>query len=513
MANQGFLSARRMLIKAGAASLGLASLPSALWAANAPRVRTAIGSYVGQFVSSQGHPKRQIAQFLGLRYGLDTRQTRFQRAVAAANQRRTQYATQFGAACPQRAPLANQSEDCLFLNIWTPKAEAGQARLPVLVYFHGGAYANGSASDPLTHGANLAAQAGAVVVTVNHRLNCFGYLYLARSGTELLDSGNAGQWDLVLALTWLQQHIADFGGDPDNVTVFGQSGGGAKIATLMAMPAAAGLFHKALTMSGQQVTVSGPLNATRRTQQFLQATGLKAAKLTSASTEQLLHGLAATDPILGGPLYFGPVLDMRALRRHPFFPDAATQSRVIPMIMGNTIAETRAFFPSTHAKLQDLNWNNLAERIETELRVDVAPEWVVAQYRQQFPNYSALEVFYAATTASRSWRGQLIQAEARARAGAPAFVYQLNFEQAKHTDDIGLFFGTFTPKTDASAALSLQMMDRLKQFIRSGDPGWPAYTLDTRTTMIFDHTSAPEHNPRAWERELFERIPYNQPGS
>ena len=183
------------------------------------------------------------------------------------------------------------------------------------------------------------------------------------------------------------------------------------------------------------------------------------------------------------------------------------------MIMGNTIAETRAFFPSTHVKLQDLNWNNLAERIETELRVDVAPEWVVAQYRQQFPNYSALEVFYAATTASRSWRGQLIQAEARARAGAPAFVYQLNFEQAKHTDDIGLFFGTFTPKTDASAALSLQMMDRLKQFIRSGDPGWPAYTLDTRTTMIFDHTSAPEHNPRAWERELFERIPYNQPGS
>lgn len=505
---------RRSLLWAGVAGLGAGIAPSALFAESAPKVRAPCGTYIGQTVHAPHTPQRSrttLAQFLGIRYGIDTRRTRFQKPIAAPPLVRPQQADHFGAACPQRAAVSEQSEDCLFLNIWSPARP--KSRLPVVVYIHGGAYSNGSASDPLTHGATLAADAEAVVVTLNHRLNCFGYLSLARLSPDFPDSGNAGQWDLVLALNWVQQNIEAFGGDPENVTLFGQSGGGAKIATLMAMPAAAGLFHKAMTMSGQQVTASGPLNATRRARCFLESAKLSLAQLQSASTKALLQGLEAVDPILGGSLYFGPVLDMAALTRHPFWPDAAPQSLGIPMIMGNTIGETRAFFPDSHPTLQKLGWHNLAERIEPELRVDIAPEWVIAQYRAHFPSYSASDVFFAATTASRSWRGQVLQAQARALAGAPAYVYQLNFAQAKHTDDIGLVFGTFTPHTAARAGVSRQMMDRFKQFIRSGDPGWPAYTLAQRATMIFDTHSRVENNPRAWERELFARIPYIQPGS
>src|SRR3546814_8383275 len=155
-----------------------------------------------------------------------------------------------------------------------------------MVYFHGGAYSTGSVTDPVNDGAKLAARGDVVVVTVNHRLNALGYLYLARLDPRFPDSGNVGQLDLIAALRWVQRNIAAFGGDPGNVTVFGQSGGGAKIATLMAMPAAKGLFHKAITMSGQQVTVSGPLNAPKRADALLHKLG-KDVDSATAPVEQL----------------------------------------------------------------------------------------------------------------------------------------------------------------------------------------------------------------------------------
>jgi len=156
-----------------------------------------------------------------------------------------------GPSCPQHSPRYQpQSEDCLFLNVWTPDPQPARAK-PVMVYIHGGAYSSGSVADPLNDGAKLAERGDVVVVTVNHRLNVFGYLYLP---DRFPSSGNAGQLDLILALKWVQANVAKFGGDPGNVTVFGQSGGGAKIATLMAMPEAKGLFHKAITMSGQSPT-------------------------------------------------------------------------------------------------------------------------------------------------------------------------------------------------------------------------------------------------------------------
>lgn len=446
--------------------------------------------------------------FTGIRYG---RADRFRAPVALTKAEQLR-GDVFGPACPQRGDRYRpQSEDCLFLNVWTPGI-AQSAKRPVMVYFHGGAYSTGSVTDPVNDGAALAARGDVVVVTVNHRLNALGYLYLARLDPRFPDSGNAGQLDLIAALQWVQRNIAAFGGDPGNVTVFGQSGGGAKIATLMAMPQAKGLFDKAITMSGQQVTASGPLNATRRAGAFLAELG-KGVDPATAPVEQMIAALAATDPILGGGVYMGPVLDMKHLTRHPFWPDAAPQSLEIPMMLGNTVMETRAFYAPDGKQLAGLGFDNLAARIGPEMRIDIEPSWVVERFRARYPNAEPLDLFHRIVTAARSWRGQVEEAEARARAGAPAFVYQLDFEDAKHTDDIGLSFGTMSDPTPAQQAMSDRVMDAFVRFARTGDPGWSAYDLVKRQTMIFDTESRVEDDPRQWERELFARVPYIQPGS
>jgi len=413
-----------------------------------------------------------------------------------------------GPSCPQQSPhYQPQSEDCLFLNVWTPDPQPARAR-PVMVYFHGGAYSSGSVADPLNDGARLARRGDVVVVTVNHRLNVFGYLYLP---DRFPSSGNNGQLDLICALQWVQRNIAAFGGDPGNVTVFGQSGGGAKIATLMAMPEAKGLFHKAITMSGQQVTASGPLNARKRAQAFIDKLGADPA---TAPTAALVAALAATDPVLGGGVYMGPVLDMQHLHRHPFWPDPAPQGNAIPMLLGNTVAETRAFFPPDHPRLRGLDWNNLPQRAGPELKVDIDPAWVTARFRARYPADNAEQIFHRMVTAGRSWRGQVEEADARARAGVqPTWVYQLDFEQAKHTDDIGLAFGTDPDPTPARRAMSDTVMDAFVRFARTGDPGWARYTVPERRTMVFDRVSRVVSDPRQWERELFARVPYIQPGS
>ena len=463
----------------------------------------------GNFVSQAHHEfqNERAFAFKGIRYG---RAERFRPPVPTTKAEQMPDGG-FGPACPQPGrQYQPQSEDCLFLNVWTPSATPDRQR-PVMVYIHGGAYSNGSVTDPLNDGARLAAHGDVVVVTVNHRLNALGYLYLARLDPRFPDSGNCGQLDLVLALEWVRRNIASFGGDSGNVTLFGQSGGGAKIATLMAMPAAKGLFHKAITMSGQQITASGPLNATKRAEAVLAR--LDGADPASVPVEQLVKALSAADPVLGGGVYMGPVLDMRSLSRHPFWPDAAPQSLGIPMMLGNTLAETREFFPSTHPKLTGIDWGNLAARAGPEMKVDISPEWVVAQFRARYPADAPEAIFHRMVTAGRSWRGQVIEAEARASAGAPAFVYQLDYEQAKHTDDIGLAFGTSPNASLARQAMSQQVMNAFVRFARTGNPGWPAYDLQTRQTMVFDTVSRVVSNPRRWERELFARVPYIQPGS
>ncbi|WP_191993020.1 carboxylesterase/lipase family protein [Sphingomonas parva] len=514
---------RRTLLGAGAVLGAATALPTALGAApRAPIVTTTLGRV-------RGRTEAGLSVFRGVRYGTAER---FRAPTAPARSREIVDAAAFGPSAPQRGDRYQPaSEDCLFLNVWTPEAKAG-GRRPVLVYFHGGAYSGGSVADPLNDGRHLAARGDAVVVTVNHRLNALGYLYLARLDPRFPDSGNLGQLDLILALQWIRDNIAAFGGDPSRVLVFGQSGGGAKIATLMGMPAAEGLFHRAITMSGQQVTASGPLNATARARAYLD--GLKATPgdLLDMSVERLVEGLSATDPILGGGVYFGPVLDMKWLTRHPFWPDANPQSNRIPMILGNTRDETRAFIDPRGPKLAGLDWSNLAERIAPELKMDIHPEWVVGQYRQHYPSWSAERIFYAATTAGRSWPGQVLEADARAAAETPTWVYQVDFQSpvepwrgAPHTIDIPLSFGTLDAQGSitgtgvAARTLSGQVMDAFLAFARSGDPShaglpsWPRYRLPDRATMVFDVESRAIDDPRRWERALFARVPYIQPGT
>lgn len=236
---------RELIVGVSASGLLLASWPARAQAS--PIAQTRRGPV-------RGYADAGISVFKGIPYGADTGPRRFQPPVPPQPWTGVRDATAYGPASPQ-AGRSNgpTSEDCLYLNVWTPRLRDG-GRRPVMVYIHDGAYSSGSGSSALYDGVRLARRGDVVVVTLNHRLNAFGYAYLARLVPELADSGNAGQLDLVLALQWVCDNIAEFGGDPGRVMVFGQSGGGAKIATMMAMPAAKGLFHRAATMSGQQVS-------------------------------------------------------------------------------------------------------------------------------------------------------------------------------------------------------------------------------------------------------------------
>ena len=312
--------------------------------------------------------------------------------------------------------------------------------------------------------------------------------------------------------------------------MFGQSGGGAKIATLMAMPAAAGRFHRAATMSGQQVLASGPAHALARTRAFVAALGLRdgdLAGLQAAPVGALVDALGASDPIMGGPLYFGPVLDMTNLPRHPFYPDAAPQSLHIPMILGNVHDETRAFLDPRGPRLRGLDWANLPARIAAEIKVDLEPGAVVARYRAHHPDWTAEQVYYAATTAGRSWPGQVIEADARARAGAQAtWVYCLmrpspldRLRGAAHTDDIPYVFGTLDAPgsysgVDAGArACRDALQGAFAALAHRGRAPWAPYRLPQRATWLVDARPRLAHDPRGWERALWAQAPYVQPGS
>lgn len=518
------MPSRRSAILSGLAAAALAG-PTQARVSNDPEVQTRHGPVIG--FTQDG-----IKAFKGVRYGAPPR--RFHPPERPATWRSPLGATAFGPPCPQRSAPAGQDEDCLFLNVWTPGTDQG--RRPVMVWLHGGAYSSGSASHPSTDGARLAAKHDVVVVSLNHRLNLFGYAYLKPFIPSLVDSGNVGQLDILLGLQWVRDNIAAFGGDPARVMVFGQSGGGAKIATLMAMPSAKELFHSAATMSGQQVTASGPINARKRTKAWLAALGLnesRAHDVMDLPVETLLRGAEAEDPILGyGGLYFGPVLDNRNLLRHPFYPDASPLGRGVPMIIGNCREETLGFMGGDPNN-RNLTWDTLASRLTySALRIDIEPEPVIAAYRAMHPDWTPDEVLIRATTAGRSWRAAVIQAEERAKAGVPAWVYQMDFpgrlqngrEGAFHGVDVRPVFDTLEPGpdgriSDAARRVSDQISGAFAALAARGDPNhpgiasWRPYELTDRATLIFDSETRMENDPRGDERRFFAQTPYIQPGT
>ena len=553
---------RRKVLQGGAAASALALLEPrtfAWQAATDPIAKTTAGRVRGRVVDAN------ILCFKSVPYGMDTAQTRFAPPKPPAPWTDVRDAYEWGPRAPQvpgarprrdePAPVqagyhlppdeGPESEDCLHLNVWTPALRDGKHR-PVMVYIHGGAYSNGTVNAQLYDGARLAKRGDVVVVTVNHRLNSFGYLYLAELAPGFEDSGNAGQLDLVLALQWVRDNIAEFGGDPSRMLIFGQSGGGAKCATLMGQPPARGLFHRVISMSGQQVTGAEPAHATERTRGFLKALGLdtatpevRAKALRTLPMEKLQEATRAAG-------YLGPVTDGRSLPRDPFAPTDPAISVKIPMMLGNTHDETRLLIGGGQPALFSLTWDTLIPALEKNSpflksdTVSLAVSDVIAKYREWHPNYSPSDVFFAVTTDSRSWRGQVIEADRRAAdpAAQPhTWVYQLNWKSpvdggrfgAPHTLDIPLALDNvaLSPGMVGSSAedkaRAQQMADIVSEtfiaFARNGVPDnphaphWPAFDLKKRSTMIFDQPAHIEDDPRGPERRYLGQVPYIQPGT
>jgi para-nitrobenzyl esterase len=478
----------------------------------------------------RGSIERDVLVFRGIRYGADTATTRFRRPAPPAPWSGIADATAYGRAAPQTKAEEPTSEDCLFLNVWTPAMDAGKR--PVMVYLHGGAHAHGSGSDPLYDGGNLVRRGDVVVVTLNHRLAAMGYAYLAQLGGPA-ESGNVGNLDIILALEWVRDNIARFGGDPGRVMLFGQSGGGAKVVTLMAMAQARPLFHAAATMSGQHVTAAGPMHATQRARAWMDRAGAKdVSALMQLPVERLVDAMAMTDPLEGkGEISFTSTLDHHVLTRHPFVPDAPREAAHIPLIIGNTHDET-ALWIEKLLRAGDTTWDNLPHRYAQNTVKDLAPDHVIRRYREMYPDRTPGQILLAATTAGRSWPGHLIQAEERARIGAPTWMYQLDFPcpeaggilGAFHTLDIPLVFdnadaeGSRTGAGPDARRLAGRMADAFIALARTGDPNggglphWPHYDLETRPTMIFDRECRVENDPRREERLLFSVAPYVKPG-
>ncbi len=487
----------------------------------------------------RGYIDQGISAFKGIPYGDDTANHRFQAPVPPAAWTEVRDALEFAPMAPQAGgrrtgldskPGTTMSEDCLHLNVWTSALRDGHKR-PVLVYFHGGGYNNGSVNEDLYDGVHLCQRGDVVVVTVNHRLNGFGYLYLAElGGAEFADSGNAGQLDLILALRWVHDNIAEFGGDPASVTIFGQSGGGAKCATLMAMPAACGLFHRVWTMSGQQVTGRTREHATADARAVLKALDLTPERIAEIKTVPLEKLQAA---LRGGN--WTPVVDGHALPRDPFSPDASPVSADIPMVLGNVHDETRNLIGASNAALFSLTWEALPGALAQNVKAfigDLAPEKIVATYRELYPEYTASDVFFAATTAARSWKGMVLESERRTKQGGPSWVYYVNWPspadggkwKAPHTIDIPLTFdnpeqSNYTRGAAGAPHLADLVSDALIAFARTGNPNtpalpkWPRFDTDQRPTMLFDLPPHVDHDPRGAERKLFAPILYIQPGT
>ena len=505
------------------AHLESATIPSA------PVAKTRLGQV-------RGYRDGEINVFKGIPYGADTAKHRFQPPVPPGPWTEVRDALEFGPMAPQGSgarDIALMSEDCLRLNVWTPGLHDGRRR-PVLVYFHGGAYGNGSVNESVYDGARLCRRGDVVVVTVNHRLNGFGYLYLAElGGPEFADSGNVGQLDLVLALQWVRDNIAEFGGDLGCVTIFGQSGGGAKCATLMAMPAARGLFHRVWTMSGQQLTGRTREHATETAREVLKNLGLtpdRVAELKTVPMERLMEAMRFAGSS------WTPVVDGAALPRDPFSPDASPLSTGIPMVMGNTHDETTSLIGAGDPATFSLTWENLPGKIAQNVNKfigDLSPDEIVSDYRELYPDYTPTKVFFAATTAARSWKGFVLQSERRAEQdGAPTYLYYVNWCSpldggkwgAPHTIDIPLVFDNvaqskYTAGFPDAQPLASAMSEALLSFARTGDPNapglppWPSFELRNRATMIFDLPLHRENDPRGAERRLFEPAEYIQPGT
>lgn len=417
--------------------------------------------------------------------------------------------------------VQRQNEDCLFLNVWTPTLD--KVARPVMVWFHGGGFNYGSGSWPAYDGHNLAKRHDVVVVTVNHRLNAFGYLYLGELGGDP-DSGNVGQLDLILSLEWVRDNIATFGGNPSNVTIFGQSGGGAKVSTLMAMPAAKGLFHRAIIESGPGIRGASKEAATETARQIMTQVGVSNANalrdvpalalLDAASSLQAPGGL--------GTLRFAPVVDGTNLPANPFDPVAPAQSADIPVMIGCTKDEQTLYNVGMPwwGKASETDMLALLKK-NPMLTAKADALWAAA--KRAFPNDTPSYLYTDIVSKTFAFTGSVTLAERKAaQRAAPAFMYIWNWGaplengilRAPHTMEIPFAFDNvdkgpiWLGRDRVVKPLAEMTSSTWVAFARNGDPNnrsiphWPSYDAATRATMIFDLRPRVENDPYAEFRKL-----------
>ena len=435
------------------------------------------------------------------------------------------------------AETGPQSEDCLTLNVWTPGL-AG--RRPVMVWIHGGGFTIGSGAQGIYEGGTLARHGDVVVVTINYRLGILGFAPLAAvTGGRIPASGNEGLLDQVKALAWVRDNIAHFGGDPDNVTIFGESAGGMSVGNLLALPAARGLFHKAIPQSGACHTCADADTALRRGEAIVKALGLDADALRAAPLEDLLRaqrhlegGRVEGYPLsVIGSLPFMPVADGSVVPRHPIDAVAAGAAAGIPVLAGSTLDEWKLFGVPARA-IQQLDAAGLAKRLGYLVGNAHAPG-LVAAYRAALPargiEPSIPEIFMAIQT-DRIFRIPALRLlECQRPHDARVFNYLFDWPSpaaggrlgSPHAVELAYVFGTYTKpgarkfygEGEGAAALATMAMDAWTRFARSGDPGWPAYDTDKRTTALLGVGRRIVEAPLEAERRAWEEVPDRWLGS
>ncbi|MCU1455860.1 MAG: Carboxylesterase type, partial [Acidimicrobiales bacterium] len=439
-------------------------------------------------------------------------------------------ASAFGASAPQHLSALEASmgadaiewdEDCLYLNVWTPACDG--ARRPVMVWLHGGSYVFGSGSTPWYDGARLAAR-DAVIVTVNYRLGAFGYLYLDELAPGFEGSGNAGLLDQVAALRWVRDNIAGFGGDPTNVTLFGESAGAMSVGTLLATPSAAGLFRRAILESGAASHVHEPQDAVDVAEQILAAAGTDAAGVRDLPAAELLAAGAVVLERAGADgLTFQPVVDGLTLPEKPLDRLRSGAAADVDVLIGTNADEMTMFLL--------LGLDSLEARANVLFEpAGYAPGEALRVYRQRLAEVPDDQVWCAVLSDHTFRIPALRLAEVQVDQGGSAWVYLFTYPtpafggllRSAHALEIPFVFDNLDAQgvwrfvgeiTPAHRALASAMADAWVAFARDGLPAapglpdWPAYDLEQRPTMRFDiDACVVVDDPWGAERALWDGI-------